>query len=150
MAPMSSPARNPSPAEQDLQHILEVTRSKAEAHLSKTLTIAPFAIVMDAAGEIRQVAAENCRRHDSLIDQIEDLRQHLQAAAGSGGLKASAVAYIASVLDCESGQMQDAVAINLNHRDALSTVIYFPFELTDETPQWGPSFQQAGRSDIFQ
>ena len=149
MVPMSSPARHPSPAEQDLQHILGFAQATAQECLAETSAIDPFAVYMDRAGQTVHVTAD-ADRYGSLLEKIECLRHDLKAIARDGGLKASAITYIASVQDRESGQMQDAVAVNLNHRDELSTVVYFPFDPSSERPDWETSFQQAGRSDIFQ
>lgn len=149
MALKFNATRNPSPAEQDLQCILESAQKAAEASLNETSTMTPFAIVMNPVGQTRQMRADKDQRSGSPIDQIEHLRQRLQTTAANGGLRAGALGYIASVMNCETGQMQDAVAINLSHRDELSTVVYFPFEQTGQKPKWGASFQQAGRGEIF-
>ncbi len=149
MAPTSDQTRKPSPAEKDLQHVLETARKTAEAGLAETSTMCPFAIAMGRDGQTRQICVDPDQNAGSLIEQIEHLRQRLKNTARDGVLRASAIGYIASVLDCESNQMCDAVAINLSHRDELSTVVYFPFEHTDQKPKWGASFQQAGRSEIF-
>ncbi len=147
---MSSTVRNPSPAEQDLQLILDCARTTAEARLTVTPAIAPFAVFMNRAGETAHIAADDDPPCASLVEQIEHLRQGLQAIARDGSLKASAITYIASIQDRESGQMHDAVAVNLNHQDELSTVVYFPIDPSKGAPDWQTSFQQAGRNDIFQ
>ena len=110
----------------------------------------PFAVIMAPSGDT--ACAPDCDDHDcdSLIDRIESLRGHLRAAARDGDLRAGAIVYIASVQNRDNGKMQDAVAINLSHRDALSTVVYYPFECGSGGTDWGDCFQQAGRSDIFQ
>ena len=149
MAQISDQAQTPSPAEKDLQRVLKVAQQAAEAGLAERPAMVPFAITMDQDGRTRQICTDQDHDSGSLIDQIEHLRQRLKDTASDGALRASAIGYIASVLDCESGRMQDAVAINLSHRDDLSTVIYFPFDRTDQKPKWSDSFQQAGRSEIF-
>ena len=86
----------------------------------------------------------------SLVDQIERPRSRLQTVAGKGSLKASAVIYVTSIQDRNDGQMRDAVTVSLIHRDELSTIVNFPYELDGGTPDWGATFRQAGHSDIFQ
>lgn len=149
MAQISDQARTPSPAEKDLQRVLKAAQQTAEASLAERPAMVPFAITMDQDGQTRQIHIDPDHNCGSLIDQIEHLRQRLKGTASDGALRASAIAYIASVLDRESGQMKDAVAINLAHRDELSTVVYFPFDRTGQKPKWSASFQQAGRSEIF-
>jgi hypothetical protein len=47
-------------------------------------------------------------------------------------------------------EKSDAVAIDLDHRDGMSVIMYFPYRLTSEKKViWGELFASKGSNDIF-
>lgn len=138
--------RPASAAETDLHDLLDYTRIIVEERVARGET-APFAITMLPSNATALVATPST---NSTVDCIETLKSHLKACARDNAFKATAIAYNVSVQDRKTGHMKDAIAVNLDHRQDISIVVYFPYEMEHGSPRWGTIFQQAGRSDIFQ
>lgn len=148
MIAQHKPGLTMAAAEKDLQDLLDYTRVIAEDKVTGN-AMAPFAVTVLATNTTSLVSKAAARDGHSAVTGIEALKLHLKSCTDDDALKACAIAYEVSVHDRESGHLRDAVAVNLDHRQDLSLVVYFPYEIEAGLPKWGAAFQQAGRSDIF-
>ncbi len=139
-------SRPASAAVTDLHDLLDHARTIVQERVASGET-GPFAITMLPCNATALVATP---KTNSTVACIERLKSHLKACVRDNAYKATAIAYNVSVQDRETGHMKDAVAINLDHRQDISIVVYFPYEMVQGSLTWGSIFQQAGRSDIFQ
>jgi hypothetical protein len=110
----------------------------------------PFGATMQVDGKIAQTAPYDGREHPPSQTIIDLLRGGFRAAAVENKIIASALVYDVKTVPPGRSEKTDAVAIDLDHRDNYSVVIYFPYSIVSGRVQFDPPFATKGRSEVFQ
>lgn len=138
-------------AKSESEELLNVVLPFAEELLAKYGEFFPFGAAMNPLGGISHVAGYTGSERPPSSDVIDLLRSAFRLSGRSGEYRATALAYDVRVRapDSDSDAKSDAVAIELDHQDSYSVVVYFPYTLPEGVVEFGPPFAQAGSNEIF-
>jgi len=136
-------------AKSQCEELLNVVLPFAEKMLAAHGEFYPFGASMKLDGQIVQVAAYEGREHPPSQPLIAQLREAFTAEARSGSIIASATAYDVRTIPPGSTTKSDAVAIELDHRDRYSVVVFFPYAIQGRTVRVGTAFTEKGEFRIF-
>lgn len=134
----------------DCETLMNSLMPFAEKLLSKHQEFSPFGGTMDEAGEIVQHVGWTGVDEPESEEIIQLLKIGFHSGAKRGRFKATALVYDVHVAPPNEEQKQDAIAVNLDHRDDYSIVVVFPYsynstgKLVLETP-----FSVKGDAAIF-
>jgi hypothetical protein len=136
-------------------------KSDAEALLAQLLPFAekmlrehgeflPFGGRLNSDGEIVWEGASDGQEHPHSQDLLTLLRDEHSKLAGSGKIKASAILYDVRIVPPGCISKRDAVAIELDHRDGYSAIVYYPYRIEPESAlHVEPPFAQQGENQTF-
>lgn len=108
-------------AQEDLDGLLGLALDFAQQQLDKYLEFYPYAVVVDAAGHQRMVAADTGEEQPASADLITTLIANL----GDQRDELRAVAIVADVRLPELGS--DAVRVTLEHADGVALAVALPY-----------------------
>lgn len=132
----------------DCNTLLGIVMPFAEQLLAQHGMFHPFGAALAPDGEAVPVTGYDGRDTAPAEDIIALLTEAFVEGAETGRYVATALAFDATIEMPEGGETS-AVAIQLDHRDGLSVVVYFPYRLEDGRVAFDPSLQQDGASEIF-
>jgi hypothetical protein len=138
----------PTPKTQ-CEQLLKAVLPFAQKMLSEHGEFYPFGATMKPDGTIVQVGAYDGREHPPSQSLIDLLRGAFTASAKSGDIIASATVYDVRTVPPGATEKSDAVAVELDHRDSYSVVVFIPYKVQDHTVQFGQTFAQKGGASIF-
>jgi hypothetical protein len=116
----------------------------------RTRELLPFGGTMSAFGEVAQVAGWTGDERPPSRQIIALLNGGFRDGAALGKYRATALVYDIRVVPPGSTEKQDAIAVNLDHRDGYSVVVVFPYTISDlGALVLGPPFAKAGAAVIF-
>ena len=121
----------------------------AENQMKKYREFYPFAavILMDDTVELTGNFDEN--EHPESKDVINDLIQIHKQLASEGKIKASGIAWNASVASAD-GKPTDAIIVSLEHKDDYSVIVGEPYKVgLFKKVKFGNLFAMKGKHDIF-
>ena len=121
----------------------------AENQMKKYREFYPFAavILMDDTAELTGSFDEN--EHPESKDVINDLIQIHKQLASEGKIKASGIAWNASVASAD-GKPTDAIIVSLEHKDDYSVTVGEPYKVAlFKKVNFGNLFAMEGKHDIF-
>jgi hypothetical protein len=119
----------PTPKE-ECEELMNAVLPFARQMLAEHGEFFPFGATMSASREITQAAGWTGTERPPSLDVIALLTEAFQAGAASGSYVATALAYDARVAPPGKPDKQDAVAVQLDHRDAYSVLVLFPYTLS--------------------
>src|SRR5262245_60505897 len=131
------------------EELVNVALPFAEKMLAAHREFYPFGASMKPDGEISHVAAYDGREHPPSQPLIVQLREAFTSDAKAGSIIASAIAYDVRTIPPGSSTKTDAVAIELDHRDNYSVIVFFPYTIRDGTVHFGDAFANKGEFLIF-
>jgi hypothetical protein len=134
----------------ECEQLLDALLPFAEKMLREHGEFYPYGGTMDHSGKINHAAADDGTSHPPSSALIELLRNGFVSGAANGTYKATALVYDVRVIPPGRESKTDAIAVELDHRDDYSVVVYFPYkfergEVTLEAP-----FAQEGDDRVFQ
>ena len=109
----------------------------------------PFGASMRPDGTIALAGATDGHEHPPSQALIDLLHDGFIGDAKRGSIIASATAYDVRVVPPGGTEKSDAVEIELDHRDNYSVIVFFPYKIAGNEVQFGETFAQKGRSQIF-
>jgi hypothetical protein len=109
----------------------------------------PFGGALNESGEIESIAAVDDSDRPASSELLGRLRSALAQAAKSGKYRATAVVYDVRVSRPPDGKLSEAVAVELDHRDDLSLVLFVPYQRVDGQVEFGELFAQQGEGRVF-
>jgi len=121
----------------------------AEKMLQQHGEFFPYGAALKGNGEIASVAGYDGRERPPSNDVIRLLKQGFVHGAKTGEYQATALVYEVKVKLPTSGEMSDAIAISLNHRENYSVIVFFPYQLKNGQLVFGEVFAQTGEADVF-
>ena len=104
---------------------------------------------MKLNGEIVSVSGYDGKEKPPSQDIINLLKDGFRKAAKNGEYKATVIFYDARVIPSGSNEKTDAIAIALDHKEAYSVIVFFPYKIVNSKMEFGQIFAQAGMNDIY-
>jgi hypothetical protein len=121
----------------------------AEKLLEQHHEFFPYGMALKLDGKVTSVASYDGREQPPSPDVIRLLKKGLSESARAGEYKATAIVYDVRVQLPSSQEKSDAIAVQLDHRDHYSVVVYLPYRLESGKVAIGEPFANDGRYDIF-
>lgn len=109
----------------------------------------PYGAAMKPNGEIVSVAADAGEEIPPSQEVIEILTSAFQQAATNGEYKATAVFYDVRITPPGSSETIDAIAVALDHAEAYSVVVYYPYRVVEGQFVFDPLTASLGAKNIF-
>jgi hypothetical protein len=138
----------PAPNEQ-CETLLSSVIPFAEKMLTEHGEFYPFGATMKIDGSVALAAADDGTARPFSNPLIKMLRDGFVAQAKDGTIVASALAYDVRVIPPGATEKKDAVAVELDHREHYSVVVFFPYTLKDGKATIEPAFTNVGQYAIF-
>ena len=136
-------------AKSEAEELLNVVLPYAEELLSKHGEFFPFGAAMNRLGGISHESAFPGSEQPPSSEVVDLLRRAFRSAGRSGDYRATAIAYDARVQVPGTESKTDAVAVELDHRESYSVVVFFPYALSGGSVEIGSPFARAGTCEIF-
>jgi hypothetical protein len=136
-------------AKADCEELMNVVLPFAEQMLGKHGEFLPFGGAMCPSGEIVWIAGHDGREHPPSIDIIRLIKEAFVQGAAQETYKATAIVYDVRIALSGDGVQSDAISVSLNHRDAYSVIVMFPYALRGTEVLIGEAIAQAGEADVF-
>ena len=105
---------------------------------------------MTPNGEVVSVAADTGSEQPPSQELIDLLKRSFRSAAKAGEYKATALIYDVRASTPSDGEVSDAIAVALEHKEDYSVIVLFPYKITDGELVFGQIFAQSGANDVFQ
>lgn len=109
----------------------------------------PFGGAMRPDGQIVSVASYDGNERPKSADVIAQMKGAMIAAAREGEYKATAIVYDVRIKLPSTGEISDAIAVSLNHRDNYSVIVLIPYKIDAGKLIPGATLAQKGEADIF-
>ena len=121
----------------------------AEDQMKKYREFYPFAAVILTDDTFELTGSYDGNEHPESKDVINDLIQIHRQLASEGKIKASGIAWNASVAS-EDGKPSDAIIVSLEHTNDYSVIIGEPYKIgLFKRITFGNLFAMEGKHDIF-
>ena len=122
----------------------------AEKLLSEFGEFYPYGGYIKPNGEVVHVGAREAgTEHPKATALVSTLRNSFQRLAANKQCKATAILYDVVVpISNENGE-SDAIQVCLDHIDNYSAEVFFPYILRDGGVNYGETFAQEGKHEIF-
>jgi hypothetical protein len=133
---------------EEIEQLLNYLLPFAEQMLSKDGEFHPYAATMGADGEVQAVSAAGDERPD-VGELLLALHDELREQASQGAIRASGIAADVTLTDPDSGEVTDAVQLELDHAETEAVDVYVPYTSGDEGIKFGELVAAAGRAPIF-
>ena len=129
--------------------LLDALLPFGEEQLKKYREFYPYAAVMCMDGSVELTASYDGNEHPESKTVLEDLRKIHRQLAAEGSIKASGIAWNATVASAD-GKPSDAIVVSLEHMDAYSVIVCEPYKLgLFKKVKLGELFAMPGRNDVF-
>lgn len=110
----------------------------------------PYGGYMKPSGEIVEVGAQDeDTDYPKSQDLLHVLRDSFSDMGKSGGCRATALVFDARVDFPETAKKTNAIQVCIEHIDGYSAEIFFPYEIRDSRLNYGVTFAQEGKREIF-
>ena len=133
----------------DCEDLLNTVLPMAEKLLAAHGEFYPFGASMKPGPEIALTAAYDGRERPPSQPLIDLLHDGFHQEAVEGTIVASATVYDVRIARPGSTSKTDAVAIELDHRDNYSTVVFFPYAIRAGKVEFEEPFANKGEFGIF-
>ena len=121
----------------------------AEEQMKKHREFYPFAAVILMDDTVELTGSHDGGEHPESKDVINDLIQIHRQLAHDGKIRASGIAWNASVASAD-GKPSDAIIVSLGHKDDYSVVVGEPYKIgLFKKVAFGSLFAMEGKHDIF-
>ena len=121
----------------------------AENQMKKYHEFYPFAAVILMDDTVELTGSFDGNEHPESKDVINDLIQIHKQLASEGKIKASGIAWNASVASAD-GKPTDAIIVSLEHKDDYSVIVGEPYKVgLFKKVNFGNLFTREGKHDIF-
>ena len=121
----------------------------AENQMKKHREFFPFAAVILTDDTVELTGSFDGTEHPESKDVINDLIQIHKQLASEGKIKASGIAWNASVASAD-GKPTDAIIVSLEHKDDYSVIVGEPYKVgLFKKVNFGNLFAMEGKHDIF-
>lgn len=121
----------------------------AEQQLQKYGEFFPFSAML-VNGEIQMLTTYDGDEHPESQKVIDDTEQMLTRRAKNGECEATALVYTAFIRNPETGKKEDAVCVNLDHKDDYTVTVVYTYLLDEKSNvQFFAPTAMKGEGKIF-
>jgi hypothetical protein len=138
----------PSPKTQ-CESLLDAVLPMAAKTLKEHGEFYPFGASLKQGGKVALAMAYDGREKPPSQPLIEMLRDGFRADASAHKIIASAIVYDVRVIPPGTSEKIDAVAVELDHRDNYSVIVFFPYTIRDSAVDIREPFANKGEGRIF-
>lgn len=133
---------------QEIEQLLRYLLPVAEEQLNREGEFVPYAATMDTAGEVNAVQAADGDEPD-VSELLLALHTELRQQAAEGAIRASGIAADVTLTDPDSGEVTDAVQLELDHAEADAIDVYVPYTSGAEGIEFGELVATSGQAPVF-
>jgi hypothetical protein len=133
---------------EEIEQLLRYLLPVAEEQLNREGEFRPYAATLDAEGEVNSVAAGEGENPD-VGDLLLALHTELRDQATGGAIRASGIAADVTLTDPDSGDVTDAVQLELDHVETEAVDVYVPYTSDDDGVKFGELVAAAGQAPVF-
>jgi len=133
---------------EEIEQLLRYLLPVAEEQLNREGEFRPYAATLDTDGEVNSVGAAEGDEPD-VGELLVALHAELRAQAAGGAIRASGIAADVTLTDPDSGEMMDAVQLELDHAETEAVDVYVPYTNSDEGITFGELVAAAGQAPVF-
>jgi hypothetical protein len=133
---------------EEIEQLLRYLLPVAEEHLNREGEFRPYAAMLDADGEMNAVLGADDEQPD-VGDLLVALHAELRERAAQGEIRASGIAADVTLTDPDSGDVTDAVQLELDHAETEAVDVYVPYTSGDDGVEFGELVAAAGQAPIF-
>jgi hypothetical protein len=132
---------------EEIEQLLNFLLPVAEEQLNRDGAFLPYAAMLDTDGEVKSVSAES--RPEDVGDLLLALHTELREQAAEGAIRASGIAADVTLTDPDSGEVTDAVQLELDHAETEAVDVYVPYTNGEAGINFGELVAAAGQAPIF-
>ncbi|APX05940.1 MULTISPECIES: hypothetical protein [Vibrio] len=133
---------------EDAQHLFDSVLPFAEKMLAEYGEFYPYGAAMTLTGDVVDVSVFEGNEYPPSSEIIDLLNSAFLKAAANREYRTTAVVYDVRIT-LPSGQLSDAIAVNLDHISGYSIVVYLPYKKLNQAIEYGELSVQEGRGAIF-
>jgi hypothetical protein len=133
---------------QEIEQLLRYLLPVAEEQLNREGEFVPYAATLGADGEVNAVNAANGDEPD-VSELLLALHTELREQAAKGAIRASGIAADVTLTDPDSGEVTDAVQLELDHAEADAIDVYVPYTNGAEGIEFGELVATSGQAPVF-
>ncbi|ELB2939272.1 hypothetical protein QNE58_004574 [Vibrio alginolyticus] len=133
---------------EDAQHLFDSVLPFAEKMLAEYGEFYPYGAAMTLTGDVVDVSVFEGNEYPPSSEIIDLLNSAFLKAAANREYRTTAVVYDVRIT-LPSGQLSDAIAVNLDHISGYSIVVYLPYKKLNQAIEYGELSIQEGRGAIF-
>ena len=133
---------------EDTQHLFDSVLPFAEKMLAEYGEFYPYGAAMTLTGDVVDVSVFEGNEYPPSSEIIDLLNSAFLKAAANREYRTTAVVYNVRIT-LPSGQLSDAIAVNLDHISGYSIVVYLPYKKLNQAIEYGELSVQEGRGAIF-
>ncbi|MDV5033007.1 hypothetical protein [Vibrio diabolicus] len=133
---------------EDAQHLFDSVLPFAEKMLAEYGEFYPYGAAMTLTGDVVDVSVFEGNEYPPSSEIIDLLNSAYLKAAANREYRTTAVVYDVRIT-LPSGQLSDAIAVNLDHISGYSIVVYLPYKKLNQAIEYGELSVQEGRGAIF-
>ncbi|KGR32624.1 hypothetical protein OA39_05012 [Vibrio campbellii] len=133
---------------EDAQHLFDSVLPFAEKMLAEYGEFYPYGAAMTLTGDVVDVSVFEGNEYPPSSEMIDLLNSAFLKAAANREYRTTAVVYDVRIT-LPSGQLSDAIAVNLDHISGYSIVVYLPYKKLNQAIEYGELSVQEGRGAIF-
>lgn len=143
-------------SEKDVKKLMKVHVGFAEEMLEKHGEFFPFGAAMRPNKSIISVSVSEDDEHPEAQTLIDGLNDAFRYGAALGQYDATALFFVGRVKLSGDADSSDAIVVQLDHRDSISTRVYLPYEMKRvglfkrrRQLEFGQSMSELGDFDVF-
>ncbi|PQJ55535.1 hypothetical protein BTO01_22950 [Vibrio jasicida] len=133
---------------EDAQHLFDSVLPFAEKMLAEYGEFYPYGAAMTLTGDVVDVSVFEGNEYPPSSEIIDLLNSAFLKAAANREYRTTAVVYDVRIT-LPSGQLSDAIAVNLDHISGYSIVVYLPYKKLNQAIEYGELSVQEGRGATF-
>jgi hypothetical protein len=133
----------------EIQELLNFLLPYAEQMLNQHGEFYPYAAALDSEGELNAVGTDVDDDSPDVGAVLLALHEGLRARAAEGAIRATGIAADVTLTDPDSGEITDAVQVELDHADADAVDIFVPYETEPDGVKFGELVAAEGRAPVF-
>jgi hypothetical protein len=134
---------------EEIQELLNFLLPQAERMLGDQGEFYPYAAAVERDGSIEPVAPAVDDGNPDVGDILVALHRDLREQAAEGAIRASGIAADVTLTDPDSGEVTDAVQLELDHAEADAIDVYVPYTNGAEGIEFGELVATSGQAPVF-
>jgi len=134
VSPLVWAAEEKATPKQECEKLLDAGMRLVEKLLKDQGEYYPVAFYMKPDGSIVNLAAFDGKERPSASEVIQFMEKAMAAMAVKGEVKAIAVLYDVRIVPPGKKEKQDAVAVDLEHRDGYQITVFYPYSMEKGKP----------------